>query len=74
MLIRGWRAAAPAREAGEIDAQVADGLRCHKCQGPIHHQGFHRFRRDHTEHLALAVCDVCRPAPDRKGGHRYAPG
>ena len=59
MVAQGYRVGAPSQEAEEIDAQVADSLKCRKCHSPMHYEGYHRSCRGHTEYVALAVCDVC---------------
>lgn len=55
MVAQGYHFGAPSWEAEEIDAQVAQGLKCPKCGGPMHYEGYHK----RTEYVALAVCNNC---------------
>ena len=55
MLTQGYHFGAPTWEAEEIDAQVAQGLKCRKCAGPMRYEGYH----SPTEYIALAICDHC---------------
>ena len=55
MMVQGYQFGAPTMEAEEIDADVAQGIRCSKCGGPVHYEGFHRP----GEYHALAVCNKC---------------
>ena len=53
MLAQGYRFGAPSWEAEEIDAQATQGMKCPKCDGPMHYEGYH----NRTEYVALAVCN-----------------
>ena len=55
MLAQGYHFGAPTWEAEEIDAQVAQSLKCRKCDGSMRYQGYH----NHTEYIALAICCHC---------------
>ena len=55
MVAQGYRFGAPTQEAEDIDAQVAERLKCRKCCGPMHYEGYYRP----GEYVALAVCDHC---------------
>ena len=59
MVGQGYQFGAPSQEAEEIDAQVAEGLKCRKCGGPMRYEGYHRQSRGYTEYVALAVCNRC---------------
>ena len=55
MVADGYRFGAPSQEAEEIDSAVAERLRCPRCRGPMHYEGYHR----RGSYVALAVCDHC---------------
>ena len=59
MIAQGYRFGAPSAEAEEIDAQIASGIRCPKCGGTTHYEGYHRQGRGHPSYIALAVCNRC---------------
>ena len=59
MIADGYRFGAPSWEAEEIDAQVAQGLKCPKCGGSMHYEGYHKRSSGFTEYVALAVCNNC---------------
>jgi DNA-directed RNA polymerase subunit M/transcription elongation factor TFIIS len=59
MISDGYRFGAPSHEAEDIDAQVVKRMRCPKCHGKMHYEGYHKPSRDHTEYVALAVCNAC---------------
>jgi hypothetical protein len=60
MVVEGYRFGAPSEEAADIDAQVAERMRCRKCGGPMHYEGYHRSYGAYSEYIALAVCNHCR--------------
>ena len=55
MIAQGYQFGAPTMEAEEIDAEIAQGIRCSKCNGPMRYEGYHR----EGEYIALAVCTRC---------------
>ena len=59
MVGQGYQVGAPTQEAEEIDTRVAEGLRCRKCGGCMHYEGFHRNDGGYSEYVALAVCNEC---------------
>ena len=59
MIAQGYHFGAPTQEAEEIDARVVEGLKCRKCGGSMHYEGYHRQSRGYTEYVALAVCNRC---------------
>ena len=59
MVGQGYRFGAPSAEAEEIDTQVAEGLKCRKCGGPMHYEGFHKNDGGYSEYVAVAVCNEC---------------
>jgi formamidopyrimidine-DNA glycosylase len=59
MVAQGYRFGAPTQQVEEMDAQVAEGQKCRKCDGPMHYEGYHRRTRGWCEYVALAVCNSC---------------
>jgi hypothetical protein len=59
MVGQGYRFGAPSAEAEEIDTQVAEGLKCRKCGGPMRYEGYHKNSGGYVEYIALAVCNRC---------------
>ena len=59
MVADGYRLGAPSEEAADIDTQVAERMRCRKCGGPMHYQGYHKRSGIRCEYVALAVCNRC---------------
>jgi hypothetical protein len=59
MVVEGYRFGAPSEEAADIDAQVAERMRCRKCGGPMHYEGYYKSYGAYSEYIALAVCNVC---------------
>ena len=59
MVAQGYHFGAPSQEAEEIDAQVAQRMKCRKCGGSMHYEGYHRNGRGYSEYVALAVCNGC---------------
>ena len=55
MMAQGYHFGAPSQEAEEIDAQVAERMKCPKCRGRMRYEGYHR----RGEYLAFAICDAC---------------
>ena len=55
MVAQGYRVGAPSQEAEDIDVQVAEQMRCRKCGGSMHYQGYQK----RGEYVALAVCNKC---------------
>jgi DNA-directed RNA polymerase subunit M/transcription elongation factor TFIIS len=59
MIAQGYHFGAPTMEAEEIDAEVASGIKCPKCGGPMYYEGYHRRTQAYCEYIALAVCTHC---------------
>ena len=59
MVAQGYRIGAPTFEVEEMDAQAIAGMKCPKCGGLVHYEGYHRHTRGCTEYVALAVCNKC---------------
>ena len=59
MVAQGYHFGAPSQEAEEIDAQVAESLKCRKCGGSMWYEGYHKNGGGYTEYVALAVCNDC---------------
>ena len=55
MVAQGYRFGAPTQEAEDIDVQVVERLKCPRCKGSMHYEGYHR----RGSYVALAVCDHC---------------
>jgi len=59
VVAQGYHLGAPSQEAEDIDAQVAEGLKCRKCGSPMRYEGYHRRTNGYCEYVALAVCTHC---------------
>jgi C4-type Zn-finger protein len=59
MVAQGYHFGAPTQEAEDIDTQVAEGLRCPKCGGSMHFEGYHKNSGGYAEYIALAICNRC---------------
>ena len=59
MVDRGYHFGAPSQEAEDIDSQVAARMKCRKCGGSMHYEGYHKNGRGYSEYVALAVCSCC---------------
>ena len=59
MVAQGYRIGAPTEEAEDIDAQIAERMRCRKCQSPMRYESYHKRSGRTREYVALAVCDRC---------------
>jgi hypothetical protein len=55
MIGQGYRYGAPTQEAEDIDVQVTKSMKCRKCGGSMHYEGYHRP----GEYVAVAVCNEC---------------
>jgi ribosomal protein L37AE/L43A len=51
----GHRFGALSQEAKDIDAQVAQRMRCPKCVDSMHYEGYYKRHA----YIALAVCNHC---------------
>jgi hypothetical protein len=51
----GYKLDAPTVEADQGDAEVVEGMRCRRCGGKMHFEGYHTD----TSYIALAVCNEC---------------
>ena len=59
MVAQGYSFGAPSQAAEEIDSQVAARMKCRKCGGSMHYEGFHKNGGSYAEYVALAVCNKC---------------
>jgi hypothetical protein len=59
MVAQGYRIGAPTEEAEDIDAQIAERMRCRKCGSPMRYEGYYKRSGRICEYVALAVCDRC---------------
>ena len=59
MVAQGYRIGAPSQEAEDIDAQIAERMRCRRCRGPMRYEGYYKRNGRTCEYVALAVCDRC---------------
>ena len=55
MLDQGYRPVAPTREAGEIDQQIAEAMKCPSCGGPMRYQPYSKP----GSYIAIAKCADC---------------
>jgi len=58
----GQRRTAPSQEVTEGDTAVAERMRCSKCSGPMHYEGYHERNWSYPggyKYVALAICDRC---------------
>jgi len=58
-LDQSYQYGAPTQEIEEMDAQAIAGMKCRRCGGPMHYQGYFRDGPGYSGYVALAVCNRC---------------